>query len=130
MNTKIKVSKVVTKNGWYNIVTSEGKDVSIFSEKNPKLKEQLELHANDIVDFELECNLIESKGKLYAWDVQEQKSFNGGFQKKQGSDESFSLSYAKDVWVAKINSGDAKFDVSECLKVASAFYKWMKERKG
>lgn len=61
--------------------------------------------------------------------VMEQQQVSG-FMKKyaSGSDESFSASYAKDIWVAKIQAKEP-FDVESFIKVADRLYDWMKSKK-
>src|SRR3990167_11105417 len=47
--------------------------------------------------------------------------FGGG--KQRSGNESFSLSYSKDVWCAKIAAKET-FSSKECIILADAFYQW------
>lgn len=61
---------------------------------------------------------------------QAKSSFGGGSKVKAGN-ESFALSYAKDMAVAHITKGDKPeaMDSAAVLKVAEAFYVWLESKK-
>lgn len=57
-----------------------------------------------------------------------------GFKKSgSGSDESFALSYAKDVWCSKIESGSGlgqkEITAKDVIATAEEFYNWLKSKK-
>ncbi|MDA1120890.1 MAG: hypothetical protein O2887_10450 [Bacteroidetes bacterium] len=58
--------------------------------------------------------------------IREQKE---GFQKGsfKGNDRSFALSYAKDVWVAKIAAGQ-DFKLADCITTAKVFIDWLEAK--
>lgn len=54
--------------------------------------------------------------------------FKGGFKAQRAANESYSLSYAKDVAVAHIGQGKA-FTAQQIIQVAEEFYKWLESKK-
>lgn len=58
------------KNGWANLKTNDGKEISVMLEKAPKCKAQIEASN---VPFFLECKTVEKNGKIFAWDYEEKK---------------------------------------------------------
>lgn len=63
--------------------------------------------------------------------MEQQQAFGGGFKAKSGSDESFALSYSKDVTVAIIEGGGlAHGETTEkILERADKFYTWLQNKK-
>ena len=55
--------------------------------------------------------------------------WGGGKQKQRSGNESFALSYSKDVWVAQINQGNKEFTSKECLMLADKFFQWLESKK-
>ena len=125
MNTKIKVKSHTKTNGWFNIKTEDGKEVSVMAEKNPKLSAILE--ANPDGGCELYCSLVEKNGKNYAWDAKESSGFGGGFKSKSGN-EGFALAYSKDIYVAKIAKGE-QASSDAIIGLAEKFYEWLESKK-
>lgn len=76
MNNVIIVAEISERNGWANIKTNEGKEISIMLSKCPKLAEQLKDAKPGI---ELTGKLVEKDGKAYLWDIDEKKSGNKSF---------------------------------------------------
>jgi len=59
-----------------------------------------------------------------------QKEFTQGGS-KPGNNRSFALSYAKDVWVAKVNKespGDKFFTSNQCIQLADKFVEWLDQK--
>lgn len=69
------IATISEKNGWYNITTNEGIEVSVMSSKCPKLTAALQ---NASAGSEVTGNLVAKEGKNYLWDIDEKKS-GGGF---------------------------------------------------
>lgn len=127
-NTTIKIKSHSQKNGWFNIVTQDGKEVSVLAEKNPKLKALLE--ANPDGNFDLPCSFVTKGDKNYAWDAKESTGgIGGGFraQPPKGN-ESFALAYSKDIHVALVEKGNL-FNEDKCIALADKFYEWMEGKK-
>ena len=72
-NVIVKITEQKTKGDWCNIKTEGGKEVAINLKSAVKVAEQIASGKTEI-----EMNIVESKGKLYGWDKQEQKQ--GGFK--------------------------------------------------
>ena len=72
-NTLVKITEQKISGDWCNIKTEGGKEVSINLKSAVKVAEQITAGKTEI-----EMNIVESKGKLYGWDKQEQKA--GGFK--------------------------------------------------
>lgn len=85
MGNKITVAEAIIKNGWCNIKTNEGKEVSVMLEKAPKVKAQVEAKINQMGDiecpFDLECKTVDKNGKIFAWDFEEKKEGGKSFGK-------------------------------------------------
>lgn len=128
MNLTIKIKSHSQKNGWFNCVTQDGKEVSVLAEKNPKLKALLE--ANPDGNFDLPCSFVTKGDKNYAWDVKEGQSggFGGGFKAQRSGNESFSLSYSKDLAVAILARGGT-VSTEQILLDAEKFYLWLESKK-
>ena len=123
MENKIKISQCTEKNGWYNITTNEGKLVSVMIAKCPKVTDQIQ-KANIAGDIEptIECKIVEKDGKLYAWDMAEAKQ--GGWANKVAKgNESFALSYAKDLAVA------GKITLDQIIPSADKFLTWLDSKR-
>lgn len=73
--------------------------------------------------------IIEDKGQ-YGLDFKLKSTGGGGFGKggNRGGNESFALSYAKDIAVAHINHGK-EFKSTEVVKVAEEFFNWLETKK-
>jgi hypothetical protein len=69
MNQTIKIKDAKQANGWANIVTIEGKEISIKLDANPKLSQLINSNAT-----ELYGNVVEKNGKTFMWDASENKS--------------------------------------------------------
>jgi hypothetical protein len=125
METKVMVQSCTEKNGWYNIKTPDGKEISVMIEKCPNIKEAIskELEAGTIGEFPVEMNLIEKNGKTYGWDIKAKGSGGGGFKKERSGNESFALSYSKDLVVA------GKVEISKILETAEKLYQWLETKK-
>lgn len=67
-------------------------------------------------------------GLKFKWAKPKANGFAGGFKGKQAGNESFALSYAKDVAVAHIGQGK-EFKSAQILDVADAFYNWLESKK-
>lgn len=106
MSNVIIVAEISEKNGWANIKTNDGKEVSIMLSKCPKLAEQVKTAK---AGSELTGKLVEKDGKNYLWDTDDKKSgFSGG--------KSFAPK-------------DKKFDAGiESLKAAASMFALDKEK--
>ncbi len=78
MENKIHVAEAIMKNGWANLKTNDGKEISVMLEKAPKCKAQIEASN---VPFFLECKTVEKNGKIFAWDFEEKKEGGKSFGK-------------------------------------------------
>ncbi len=75
METKIIIAEISERNGWYNIKTNEGKEISVMASKCPKITEVLKTAKSGT---EVTGKLVEKDNKSYLWDLTEQKSGSGG----------------------------------------------------
>jgi len=69
MNQTIKIKSFKEANGWANIVTIEGKEISIKLDANPKLSQLITSNATELFG-----NVVEKNGKTFMWDASENKS--------------------------------------------------------
>jgi hypothetical protein len=69
MNQTIKIKSSKEANGWANIVTIEGKEISIKLDANPKLSQLITSNATELFG-----NVVEKNGKTFMWDASENKS--------------------------------------------------------
>lgn len=69
MNQTIKIKDAKQANGWANIVTIEGKEISIKLDANPKLSQLITSNATELFG-----NVVEKNGKTFMWDASENKS--------------------------------------------------------
>lgn len=76
-------------------------------------------------DYTIETKQIGNYTNIIIKPLQEDKPFN---KKQIGSEESFSLSYAKDLACAYIASGK-EFKSNQIIEVAEVFYNWLKSKK-
>lgn len=69
------IAEISEKNGWYNIKSNKGEEISCMKEKCPKLAAVL---ANAKPGDEATGKLVEKNGKFYLWDPDENKGSGGG----------------------------------------------------
>ena len=69
MNQTIKIKSFKEANGWANIVTIDGKEISIKLDANPKLSQLITSNATELFG-----NVVEKNGKTFMWDASENKS--------------------------------------------------------
>ena len=69
MNKQVKIKEVKTSNGWANIMTIEGQEISIKLDSNPKLQALINSNATELFG-----NVVEKNGKTFMWDASENKS--------------------------------------------------------
>jgi hypothetical protein len=136
MNTKIKISQTAVKGDWCNLKLHDGREVSVYLKSCPKLS--VHLQAGNVPEGELECNLIEKDGKLYAWDVKEEKQGGGGGFKKETPEErtarleTEALKQRMIVAQSSVSSAVQFYqqrtaDVSEVKKMAKEIYDFVME---
>jgi len=131
MKQTINIASIAEKNGWFNIKTVEGQEVSVNAESNPvstaKLKTQ---------PITIELNLVEKNGKNFGWDVKDNPKPQGAFAKltpeqlkaKQDREDSTqrmivaqnSISNASNFYAQRQNG-----DILSILKMAEDMYNWV-----
>lgn len=76
---KISIQEMSEKNGWINVKTTDGKELSILTKegKNPKTKAILD-NAKEGQTVELPAKIVEKDGKNYVWDADDKKGGFGG----------------------------------------------------
>lgn len=86
MEKTIIIAEIGDNNGWYNIKTNEGIEVSVMQSKCPKLTAQLKdaKSGNEVTGNYIEKEGVDRNGnkemKRYLWDLDEKKA--GGFAGK------------------------------------------------
>ena len=124
MNQTINIKTHKENGDWCNIKTEDGKDVSLNLKSSPKLKALIDECISLTGDFpgSLTGNLIESKGKLFLWDVKEENRSNGG--QKKYSNASQEAIIAQSVYSSTAN----RFQGSQMALDNKAFNEVCEER--
>lgn len=112
--TSCEVAKEVNGKSVYKVGLSDGRFGESFANQIPKGTPASDLQIDD-TQWGLKFKLIKKNG------------FAGGGGRKAGN-ESFALSYAKDLGIANIAAGKA-FGSKEILAVAEVFYQWLETKK-
>jgi len=121
METKIIIAEISDKNGWYNIKTNEGKEVSVMAAKCPKLTEVLK---TAIAGTEVTGKLVEKDGKLYLWDLNEQKSGGSG-KSFAPKDKSFEAAIAAAAAASKLWGLNKDVSDEKALATAEKIHTWI-----
>lgn len=88
--TTIIVAEISEKNGWYNLKSNTGMEISVMQTKCPKLSDQLK---DAKPGSEVTGNLVQKEGKNYLWDLDEKKGgFGGGNKSFAPKDKGFEAS--------------------------------------
>lgn len=92
---KISILEMTEKNGWINVKTTDGKELSILikDNKNPKTKAILDKASNGQT-VELPAKIVEKDGKNFVWDADDKKGGFGGSKSFAPKDKSFDAGIA------------------------------------
>lgn len=121
--TKLIVAEISEKNGWLNIKTNDGKEVSVMIEKAPKTTAQLKV--NGILvnpGSEVTGNLTEKGEKLYMWDLDEKKGGGKGFAPK---DKGFDAAIAAVNAAASMYALQKDVPMQTVLNTAESFHQFI-----
>ena len=121
MNTII-VAEISEKNGWANLKTNEGKEISIMLSKCPKLEAQIKQGVKP--GDELTGKIVEKDGKSYMWDVSDTKPGGGG-KSFAPADKSFQAAVAAINAAAQLWSLDKDKSDEKVLASASKFHEFL-----
>lgn len=120
--TKIIVAEISEKNGWLNIKTNEGKEISVKMDKAVKVAAQLK---DAKPGSEATGNLVEKDGKYYMWDLDEKKGGFGGGKGFAPKDKKFDAGVAALNAAASLYSFDKDKNTTVLLQTAEMFHQFL-----
>lgn len=123
MNNVIIVAEISERNGWANIKTNEGKEISIMLSKCPKLAEQLKDAKPGI---ELTGKLVEKDGKSYLWDIDEKKSGSKSFP---AADKSFQAALSASQAAGSMMALQKEVSYEKFETLANQIHAWILTKK-
>lgn len=125
--TKIIVAEISEKNGWLNLKTNDGKEVSVMIEKAPKTAAQLKVNGNFVnPGTEVTGNLVSKDSKNYMWDLDEKKG--GGGKSFAPKDKSFEAAIAAVNAAASMYSLQKDVPTATVIGVAEQFHKFIMDK--